>query len=613
MNFVPIDNPIFFHFKKGKSLHFSDQLVKEKEKPNELNLDANSTDVYETVDGSNLNEIESESKENLDYLTKLEKFRLMILPCQAGKTFHSIHSIEKQIEMDSLEGKSLHIVFTMNTLLNNSQFSSRINSCLPNLKIAIMNSKQFPKKKRNMFEKKNNMHFKNDILFMNYVRENKNRQDHLPQLLVVCSHANRFRQTQKIIEKCEEEKKLIYQRIFLYFDEIHQYINIKGLRKMITACNFKTLIHGILGITATPVHIWKSCSKMNDQSDNSSRNLNEEMNENESQELESKCSEFENECWTNLKIQETPYIVSENYAGCDDMEFIYQESFGKSPYQMERLREFIIEKYKSEIFKKGNRVFFPAPYQIIKHQEIKDIIFENDSEAIVVVINSMNRSIYHERMKKIVVPFHREINQALLEIIYENRWLNRAIYFTGNQCVGMGQTLTNEEIGVFSHAIFYHDYTSEARIYQLFGRICGNIKNWDSYKKTKVYCTEYFANQCKMMEKRVFSVGEKYQGHTIQEEQYIESDKLFSESKGKISKNYRVFQTQADAIEFGKDTLKYKFKSRKEENQLKNKSYLENGNLPSLEFIIKNFGLKRDSNKPRMIMTNEYKWCVIYK
>ena len=54
------------------------------------------------------------------------KITLIVRRCQEGKTFIAINLIENEIAVDEEEGKSIHIVFTMNTLLANAQFCSRL-------------------------------------------------------------------------------------------------------------------------------------------------------------------------------------------------------------------------------------------------------------------------------------------------------------------------------------------------------------------------------------------------------------------------------------------------------------------------------------------------------
>jgi hypothetical protein len=57
------------------------------------------------------------------------KFQLCVLRTQQGKTSVAIKRIEKELEQDLLEGnggESIHVIYTMNTLLNNKQFSKRL-------------------------------------------------------------------------------------------------------------------------------------------------------------------------------------------------------------------------------------------------------------------------------------------------------------------------------------------------------------------------------------------------------------------------------------------------------------------------------------------------------
>ena len=54
------------------------------------------------------------------------KFNLCVLPTQMGKTFVIVNKIMESLEQDEERGRSIHIVLTMNTLLNNRQFSNRL-------------------------------------------------------------------------------------------------------------------------------------------------------------------------------------------------------------------------------------------------------------------------------------------------------------------------------------------------------------------------------------------------------------------------------------------------------------------------------------------------------
>jgi hypothetical protein len=106
------------------------------------------------------------------------------------------------------------------------------------------------------------------------------------------------------------------------------------------------------------------------------------------------------------------------------------------------------------------------------------------------------------------------------------------------------------------------------------------------------------------MENRAYCVGKYYQGKLLSESDYILSDSKLNFNSNK--KNIEIFDTQSDAIYFGKTQLNYRFRTRKEEQK-------QNEKLPSFEYLQKVFQQKKNENfKPKMILTNEYKWCVIY-
>lgn len=59
---------------------------------------------------------------------EMEKVTLCVKRTQEGKTFTCISTILKRIEEDASTKRSVHIIYTMNTLLNNRQFAKRIDT-----------------------------------------------------------------------------------------------------------------------------------------------------------------------------------------------------------------------------------------------------------------------------------------------------------------------------------------------------------------------------------------------------------------------------------------------------------------------------------------------------
>ena len=74
--------------------------------------------------------MKSELNMNIQTVGELDetsnKITLCVLRTQVGKTFTTINRISTEIEQDEEQGRSIHIVYTMNTLLSNKQFSKRL-------------------------------------------------------------------------------------------------------------------------------------------------------------------------------------------------------------------------------------------------------------------------------------------------------------------------------------------------------------------------------------------------------------------------------------------------------------------------------------------------------
>jgi hypothetical protein len=72
-----------------------------------------------------------------------EKFEIVGLPAQFGKTKKAIEMMLQHIEQDQKLGKSLHIVFTQNTHTNQTQFMKRVMQRFPVSDITSMGCKRF--------------------------------------------------------------------------------------------------------------------------------------------------------------------------------------------------------------------------------------------------------------------------------------------------------------------------------------------------------------------------------------------------------------------------------------------------------------------------------------
>lgn len=82
-------------------------------------------------------------------------------------------------------------------------------------------------------------------------------------------------------------------------------------------------------------------------------------------------------------------------------------------------------------------------------------------------------------------------------------------------------------------------------------------------------------------------------------------------------RDFRVFDTQEEAIKFAKEVLKKGFNTRKTNKEGKYIAPLdlldENGNNPTVEYLVNRLWGANDKTKARMTITNENKWCVYWK
>lgn len=168
----------------------------------------------------------------------IAKIQLLIMPAQNGKTKICIDMITDEIALDSCNGRSLHFVFTQNTSTNQEQFFRR----LPTDKTVTFGTKIL-----------NTEHAKNlDELKGKTMFSAKN-----PQIIVMCAHSKRFEDIKKICQMLAIEDNDKCKRIFIYIDEIHEYINNKDMRNMVEILSECPSVKSIVGLTATPDKVFE--------------------------------------------------------------------------------------------------------------------------------------------------------------------------------------------------------------------------------------------------------------------------------------------------------------------------------------------------------------------
>jgi len=527
------------------------------------------------------------------------KFILCVLLTQLGKTFTAINRITTEIEQDDEFGRSIHIVFTMNTLLNNKQFAKRletIENTYGKGSICVFASKYDGKY----------IHVRDRLQLQGICAD----ESTCPRVVVMCSNSRRYDDGMEFLKVIDKNQINIY-RAFAYYDELHKYIS-ETLRSQIEDIHNLEIVRGIIALTASPDKIWKS-------------------------------SGF----WSKLRLIQLDNFNESNYAGYNDMIFNCVDDFFANPYIRPRPFDFdeldkqtvgfishVLEKY-PEIIQYNTRTFIPAHIRRIGHNSVRDLVFRINNNAVVIVINGFEKTLqYIDHLGNTkTIPLssdNEEVCETISRLIIKHGLETRPVVITGFLCVGMGQTLTHKLLGSFTSAIFGHLDLTNDEIYQLFGRITGRIKDWgDKYVQTQVYCPTTIMHRCNVMEECARKMACDHNGDVVTQEDYREpmnemgevgmcaienirkvKDRQIKFKAEETDKEHRVFESQDAAIIFGK---KLGVKLNKRSTSEAPKELQIDGKNPTSNDLFKRMWGINNKSCVRMIPTNENKWCVYWR
>ena len=533
---------------------------------------------------------------------------LCCLPTQYGKTFIATNYASKRIQEDSLYGKSMHIIVTMDNLLNNAQTALRFNSMLQdnpdmNGKVAIMSCKKMSKDFAHISSMK-----KLQALTV------------LPQILVVCNNHRQLPHIQQIVSQFTPDSDV--KRIFLYFDELHKYIKLS--RSCIETLLLNPIVTNIIGLTATPATIW---------------------------------SDDPDSPWYTLKMLPQPVKeMSPDYNGTKCMDFAIIDTEEVSQYESEFLEEIVsqlstadqddyidclrfieytLNKDSSDILAPNTMTFIPAASFCHTHRFVRKLVFHLCPQAVIVLINGTEKTLSYRNDELALVTVklsdNREISDGVTQILVSNDIdRTRPIVFTGYICLGMGQTLVNKELGSFTSAIFGKTNMSNEDMYQLFGRVTGRMRSWPSYRKTTVYCSEIFKSTCTTMELLSTNLIENHNDGIVTRNNYFEpvNDPAFLDNmksqadkkekrkkKNMLDRDMEVFDTQEEAIEFAEEFLSpgKKFRRRKPDAHPPKWQLHRSGLIKTQEEHYKKMRGATDRNPIQMVITADNKWMLYWR
>ena len=535
------------------------------------------------------------------------KFTLCVKRTQEGKTFTAISQISKEIEQDEDSGRSIHMVFVMNTLLGGRQFSSRLRSI----------EQEYGKGSVVVFASKYDGPYRH-VCKMIELRGLCLDERECPRVIVMCSNSVRYEDGVDFIQVLNRNVTPV-KRVFAYYDELHKYIT-DNLRAQIEQIHGFEIVKGIIALTATPDPIWRSTG-----------------------------------FWSHLRLIYLDNFDDADYAGIDSMVHAPVNDYFESPYKhpcafdYDRMDaetvgyiEHVLQSH-ADLLKDGSRTFIPAHIRRSGHETVRDLVFAIQPRAVVAVINGREKTLrwsvdggsdYRsvELASTETASSTEEVCESISRRIREYKLEGRPLVVTGFLCVGMGQTLTHSSLGSFTSAVLGHMDLTNAELYQLFGRITGRMRRWETYVPTVVYCPTIVWNRCRAMEQCARLIATDHNGEVVSETQYYEPiaemgqagqdamDNIRRKKEKKTTKrvrydeadkDHRCFETQEDAIQFAKEQLGHRLYRRKTGEAPE--ELLENGRNPTVNELIKRMWGINAKNTVRMIPTDQNTWCVYWR
>lgn len=456
-------------------------------------------------------------------VNKNNKFNLCVLPTQMGKTFVIVNKIMESMEQDNEKGRSIHIVLTMNTLLNNKQFSNRlreVNDKYGDGSVCVFASVykgdyrhiKKPEHILNEPEKKPKKPKKEKKTSETDDDTNTKTEWEMPRIVIACSNTKRFKDCFSTIYKLNEGNTAV-KRVFVYFDELHKYIKnaVTNIRRHIEIINDLDIVSAMYAMSASPNNIWSNNTIS---------------------------------FWSNINILHIDNYYDTDYIGYDDINFVcygdndfaYKNSekteYDKIGFKNEEIftMNFINDTLKKypDILSKYSRVFIPANLRRITHIYLRECIFNHEPSCVIIVLNSVEKSIQYKNedgdtISHPIILKEGELGDLVANYMEDNNISDRPLVYVGFVCVGMGQTLVSKKLGTFTAAIFGYDNILNDTMYQLYGRITGRFRNWDTRKKaTVVYSTKRCKNICQVMEECAKNIIAKHGGKTLEVNKYLE-------------------------------------------------------------------------------------------
>jgi hypothetical protein len=401
--------------------------------------------------------------------------------------------------------------------------------------------------------------------------------------IVMCSNSARWEDTEELIDMFKST-----HNISIWIDEADKTIggveSNKTNKKIEEIKKWSHMIVSINLITATPFapkYNWKQVSWIGKHFNN------------------------------NMELIKVPEVVGNNYHHLYNSYFHeYEKQQGDTPC------EYAMKYLDNNPALPGDIFLIPGETKQESHEDIKNMCLDNSRFDYVIILNGKTKTIeceigiYSKDLKQEVKT--KEVSEWLSEWYIENG-MNKKIAITGNLCISRGITISSNTCRI-THMIFGNSSANIREEEQLLSRVCGYC--YDANIKPNVICEKDVWERVSKYQKVVIKLTEKAMSDnrnlTTDELELIMRETIMQDNDNNTELDYKVFNTADDGIKFTFDNFKINLKERFNNNAPKELQQ-NNGENPSIEYLLKRRWGLSTNNKIRMIPTNDNKWLVYWK
>lgn len=457
--------------------------------------------------------------------------RLLVKPCQAGKTGEALRDwvIEQsRNEADtSTEVRKIAFFVCDNSLLLTKQTEIRAKD-------------------------KHTIDIQGDIIIISCKESIKcvdklfgaiNKNSNISTILC-CGNIRRLKDISELSELLTQMAKKF--EISVYVDEADKILHSKAAQEQVQIWRQPdSLVKQLLLITATPF-------------ENTTNNLVEDYGE--------------------IELLPVHVITKDDYHRFSNSHHIDTNSI-KSSANVDYVAE-VFDKFIPEGPALGDVYFIPAEHKKETHNEMQELLFALGFNC-VVKINATNKEIIilnDSTQDQVIVPFsaiskerkgthNEEFSPSNNEI---SRWLGNyysvnegkdkwIMAITGNMCISRGISIQSSECFI-THAIYGPNCASSKKNqYQIFARVCGNIRTFPKYIETGgpiVYCSKKDFDECCRMEQLAINLATLSQSNGVEGGVIVDREKLQEindrSKREVITKRFSIkkYKTQEDANKY---------------------------------------------------------------